>query len=198
MRSWLPLLFAAPLAAAGCAPKEPPLPRDAVPTPRSAAILSSYTRQAPRPEPAPRALPAAAGPEGPDVELPALTRRPWLEPPRTLPYPERPATAAGATGTTRPPPAKDVLRPGDRIAVTVAGHPEFGGVWTVGADGLLDIPDGGAFGVGGFTGEAFAAEVKPVKGFTLPDVARIIRERLGRYTHRQPRVEVKLLRRRKG
>lgn len=203
MRCPLPFLFVASLVAAGCAPKEEaalPLPRDAVATPNSAAILAPYTGDTPRPQPAPGVVRPAGVSEYPHAKLPGEPERPWLEAPRTLPYPDKPAPApeVGTVKTVRSPAGKGALRPGDRIEVAVAGHPEFSGDWSVRADGKLDIPDGGAFGVKGFAGRDFAARVGSVRGFTARQVARIIRGRLRRYTRRSPRVEVKILRRREG
>ncbi len=188
--------------AAGCVSKrEIALPRDAVATPNSAAILAPYAEDAPRPQPAPGAVLPAGVPEPPHAQLPGEPARPWLEAPRTLPYPDRPAPAPGpgpATGpvtTVRPPAGKEALRSGDRIEVVVAGHPEFSGDWSVRDDGKLEIPDGGAFGVQGFTGRDFAARVGSVRGFTARQVAGFIRDRLQRYVRRRPRVRVKIIRR---
>lgn len=190
--------------AAGCAPQGAALPRDAVATPNSAAILAPYAEDAPRPQPAPGAVLLAGVPESPHAELPGEPARPWLEAPRTLPYPDRlapapvtgPGPVTGPVTTVRPPAGKEALRSGDRIEVSVAGHPEFSGDWSVRDDGKLDIPDGGAFGVKGFSGRDFAARVGSVRGFTARQVAGFIRDRLQRYVRRRPRVRVKIIRRR--
>ncbi len=185
-------------AAAGCAPRKAALPRDAVATANSAAILAPYTHDAPRQQPEPGTVLPSGVPEDPYAQLPGEPQRPWLEPPRTLPYSERPAPDAGTVKTVRPPAGKETVRSGDRIKVAVAGHPEFSGDWSVGDDGRLDIPDGGAFGVKGFSGRDFAARVGSVRGFTARVVAGVISRRLQSYTRRQPRVKVKILRRREG
>jgi len=191
-------LLAGLLALAGCAPPAPApapeLPRDTGPSAASAAVLHPYSdpanaRRGP-------AAPRGSRPAAIDVELPGEPDRPWDGPPRTLPY----AEALGRTGPAAPVapagpgvPAGGALRAGDRIGVAVAGHPEFGGEWTLDADGRAVIPDGGAFGVGSFTGRSFSAALGTLAGREPAEAARTIAARLRRFLRREPRVTVEVV-----
>lgn len=47
------------------------------------------------------------------------------------------------------PPASEIIRPGDVVAVTVAGQATLSGQFTVGADGTVTLPDVGPVPIGG-------------------------------------------------
>jgi hypothetical protein len=191
-------LLAALLLAAGCAPRgdgyPAVLPRDTGPTTVSAGVLTPYTapeasEAARRTSAAPR--PATAVPNA--AELPGEPDRPWAGPPRTLPYapgPEPAAIRPALPGAAPGRPGADALRPGERIRVTVERHPEFSGEWGLDAEGRAAIPDGGAFGVGTFTGRAFAAGLGPLSGLEPTEAARRIGARLRPFFRSQPRVTV--------
>jgi len=149
----------------------------------------------------------------PDVEIPGKVDRPWAGRPRTRPYMigevkapppmipvrvERTPSGRGAGSVSPVPAAKDEVRVGDTLRVTVAGHPEFKGDWRVTTAGRLDIPDGGAFGVGSFTGEAFSKSVGRVSGMKLDALEREISRQLKPYVRKQPQVTVEILGRRGG
>jgi protein involved in polysaccharide export with SLBB domain len=89
--------------------------------------------------------------------------------------------------------------PGDVVEVTVAGHPEFGGRWTVDRDGWLDIPEGGAFGVGGFSGRKFSRDqVGQVSGLQPAAIERKIADGLRRYVKQAPQVTAEIVGRGRG
>jgi hypothetical protein len=152
--------------------------------------------------------PLLPAPPGPGAELPGETATPWRDAPRTLPFPdgaEKPGTAPAprpveVVPAPVPVPATrgDVLGPGDELAVTVERHPEFSGEWRVRAGGELWIPETGAFGVGGFTGEGFAARVGRVAGLKPAEAGVKIAEQLKVFLKQPPRVTVKVLGRREG
>jgi protein involved in polysaccharide export with SLBB domain len=84
------------------------------------------------------------------------------------------------------------------LRITVARHREFSGEWRVSAAGRLEIPERGAFGVGEFSGEAFARDVGPVTGLSPAEAANRIAKRLKPFCRRRPRVSVELLGRVEG
>jgi protein involved in polysaccharide export with SLBB domain len=90
-------------------------------------------------------------------------------------------------------PGKAGLGPGDEFKVDVARHEEFSGVWSLDAGGNALIPDGGAFGVGNFTGESFSSKLGRLAGLKPEEVARRIAEGLKPFLKAQPRVTVRRL-----
>ncbi|MHC4914921.1 MAG: polysaccharide biosynthesis/export family protein [Planctomycetota bacterium] len=224
-------LLALPLAAlSGCLPGEAhgPLPRDAVETSHSAAVLEPYLVEHPprreRPgmaralyrgydrerqlSPDPGSGPLLPPPTGPGPKLPGRAGTPWKGKPRTLPFPpEPPARKPTRAPVRRPvetvrrparPVRRGVLNPGDELKVTVERHPEFSGEWLVDEDGALEIPDKGAFGIGEFTGESFAGKIGRVSGLKPAEAASKIAERLKVFLKAPPRVTVEVLARREG
>jgi len=191
--SRLALVLAA-LAAAGCG--EPcgfqDYQPDAVPTAVSGSVLAGYDG-----EPAPRSKRPDGGvsrlpaPCPPQVALPGSPERPWAGPPRTLPYPEADRPAASA-------PEPRGLAARDRLEVRVEGHPEFGGSWTVGPDGLLDIPEAGAFGPELLAPADFARSLGPVLDRRPEEVAGRIARLLRPYVKKPPTVRVAVAGRQEG
>ncbi len=148
-----------------------------------------------------------------DVEIPGSVQRPWAGRPHTRPYmigevkeprpmtpvsTRRSTTGRDSRSTSPTSVAKDEVRPGDTLRVAVAGHPEFNGDWGVTASGRLDIPDGGAFGVGAFTGGVFSRRVGQVSGMKLGALEREISRQLRLYVKKQPQVTIEILGRRGG
>jgi hypothetical protein len=145
----------------------------------------------------------------PDVKLPGAPERAWDGPPRTRPYyrldlrPPPPAVAAPFPGPSAHPGTtrkidKGLLRSGDVIRVTVSGHPEFGGEWIIDERGHLDIPDGGAFGVGELTGKGFSGKIGLVSGKKTPALEKKIAGGLSKYVKKAPQVTVEILARGRG
>lgn len=68
------------------------------------------------------------------------------------------------------------IRPGDVLAVTVVGHPEMSGQFTVGADGTLALPGLGGFEVGGRSVPEGERQLKRRLSttFTNPEVSLVV------------------------
>jgi hypothetical protein len=190
------------------------IPRDTVAGAHSEGVLADYDQGRPAVRPhrpgLPETIAQAGAPPWPgiaaaQVALPGNSAKPWEGPPRT---------AATLVGPTEPAPAQqqsgprpgaspvaaepDALRPGDRVRVDVADHPEFGGEWRVQDDGLLDIPATGAFSLRNFAPADFSARLSRVAGQPPQAVARRIAEQLRPYLRRRPGVTVVLLGRAEG
>jgi len=184
----------AALAAAGCGDPygfgdyQP----DAVPTPVSGSVLAGYDGEPgacpTRPDRGVSRLPAPCPPQ---VALPGPPERPWAGPPRTLPYPE-PGQPTASAPEARPgeAPALRGLAARDRLEVRVEGHPEFSGPWTVGPDGLLDIPEGGAFSPELLAPGEFARSLGVVLDRRPEEVAGRIAKSLRPYVKKPPAVRV--------
>ncbi len=196
--------------------------RDAAGTRHSAAILENYTSEPHDPtclRGLPASLERASGPakgnhprpvtggvfpeqRSPDVELPGSAERAWVGPPRTRPYyrldlrPPTPAVVVRPPKTGAPRTTgkveTDLLQSGDVIRVTVSGHPEFGGEWIVDERGYLDIPDGGAFGVGSFSGEKFSERIGRASGMKASALEQEISSKLRTYVRKAPQVTVEI------
>ncbi|HOX05389.1 MAG TPA: polysaccharide biosynthesis/export family protein [Planctomycetota bacterium] len=185
---------------------------DTVPSEQGKRILASYTAER-RPEPTVRrpvvtTLPVDAPPA---VSLPGKPDRPWDGPPRSLGRDEVapapiPAPLPAPTPVPAPPKPLDPpvaghrpqtgLLPGDTIDVQVERHPEFSGRWRVRSDGLLDIPEGGAFVADLLPGSAFARRVGAVDRLDPEQAGKSIAGALRSYLVSDPVVKVTQLTRR--
>jgi hypothetical protein len=173
---------------------------DAVPTAMSGSVLAGYDGEPPaRPAPPERPARVLPAPRPPKVELPGPPERPWAGPPRTLPYPgtgQPAATPSEAAPGTAPVPGG--LAALDRVEVRVDGHPEFSGSWRVAADGLLAIPEGGAFGPELLSAGEFARGVGPVVNSRPEEVAGRIARLLRPFVKKPPAVKLTVPGRKEG
>jgi len=207
---WFLAFIALALIVSGCGSK--PYGRirsDTEPTAVGSRILAGYETDGPEPA-GPRGKPVCAlpVPQPPVVNLPGPPERPWagtvrFVPVQPEPAPEPPAPVPVAPNPVpRPPdiprPAVAGLTAGDALDVQVENHPEFSGRWTVRADGLLEVPDGGAFGPELLPGSEFSRKVGRVADLPPEDVGRSIVRMLKPYLVKVPAVRVTVLTRREG
>lgn len=218
---------AAALAAAGCDPYgmngyEP----DTRPTVQSRQVLAGYDHR-PAPE-IRQPVPARPDPRPPVIDIPGKPERPWSEPPRTVRTPRPPVIEAqpevpvvptvptapsqpeptqtpAATPPANPPAAptefgniKRTIGAGDQITVSVKLHPEFGGLWKVGSEGLIEVPAEKAFGKDLLSPEKFATDIGSVLGKKPEELAERIATALSPYISSKPVVEVVIFGRGEG
>jgi len=66
-----------------------------------------------------------------------------------------------------------VVRPGDRVKITVADRPELTGDHTLSSDGTFILPDVGPFEIGGLTAQAAADKIAGFLGLPSGDAVRV-------------------------